>query len=108
MKKGLKIILAVHIALTVAIASAADQATINATAKSKFEVMPAGAYAKVTQTANIRSGKGKKYKVVGTMKKGKYVKVYKIYYNDKESWSQIKYKGKKAYISTKLLYINAG
>jgi len=77
------------------------------TAKSKFEVLPSGAYAKVTQTANIRSGKGKKYKVVGTMKKGKYVKVYKIYYNDKESWSQIKYKGKKAYISTKLLYIDA-
>ena len=108
MKKGLKIMLAVHIVLTVAIVSATNQATITATAKSKFEVMPADIYAKVTQTANIRSGKGKNYKVVGTKKKGKYVKIYKIYYNEKESWSQIKYKGKKAYISTKLLYINAG
>lgn len=107
MKKLLKCTLAVGISLlTFTVANATLEAPTAQAAK--FDSIPANTYAKVLQTANIRSGKGKQYKVLGTIKKGKYIKVYKVYYNDKESWAQVKYKGKKAYISMKLLYINAG
>ncbi|MDQ6595050.1 DUF4163 domain-containing protein [Bacillus salipaludis] len=48
---------------------------------------------------NVRSGAGTKYKKVGSLKKGTKVTVYA----QKSSWSQIRYKEKKAYVATKYL-----
>ncbi|MED3561169.1 PdaC/SigV domain-containing protein [Bacillus xiapuensis] len=48
---------------------------------------------------NVRSGAGTNYKTVGSLKKGTKVTVYA----QKSSWSEIRYKGKKAYVTTKYL-----
>ncbi|MFJ7638791.1 PdaC/SigV domain-containing protein [Peribacillus sp. NPDC097206] len=48
----------------------------------------------------VRSGPGTNYKKVGSLKKGKSVTVYS---RTKSGWSEIRYKDKKSYVSTKYL-----
>jgi hypothetical protein len=50
---------------------------------------------------NMRSGPGKKYKIVGTLKDNTIVSVY----SSKNGWIQIKYKNKKGYVSDDYLKI---
>lgn len=53
----------------------------------------------------VRSGAGTKYKALGSLKYGTSVKVYA---KKSSGWSEIKYKGKKAYVSTKYLKFYTG
>jgi uncharacterized protein YraI len=74
-----------------------DQSTKAATTETAF--------INTTSTLNVRSGTSDKSKIIGTLNSGYSVTVYS---KTKTGWSEIRYNGKKAYVSTRYLKFYKG
>lgn len=92
MKKGLKVAIALALALSLLfpignLKKAEASTTLSATVH-------------VSGKLSVRTGAGTKYKILGYLKNGTKVSVYS---KTKSGWSEIRYNKKKAYVSTKYL-----